>query len=69
MEEKIKNLIENKFNKKIDLTTNLTELAGDSFGKIEMLFSLEEQLGKKIPEHEIIDIETVQDLIEAVARL
>jgi acyl carrier protein len=69
MEEKIKNLIETQFSKKVDLTTNLTELAGDSFGKVEMLFALEEQLGKKIPEQEITDIETVQDLIDAVGRI
>jgi acyl carrier protein len=69
MEEKIKNLIETQFNRKVDLATNLTELAGDSFGKVEMLFALEEQLGKKIPEQEITDIETVQDLIDAVGRI
>ena len=69
MEEKIKNLIENQFNVKVDLTTNLTELAGDSFGKVEMLFALEKELGKRIPEQEIMNIETVQDIIDVVGRI
>jgi acyl carrier protein len=68
MKEKILSLIKEKFNKDIELNSNLTELAGDSFGKIEMLFALEQELGRKIPEQEIIDIETVQDLLDVVEK-
>lgn len=66
MREKLEKILRDKFNiSEIDLDKNLNELAGDSFAKIELLFELEQQMGKKVPEQVVIDIETIGDLLEA----
>jgi acyl carrier protein len=63
MEEKIKNIIFNKFNREVDKNTNLSELVEDSFAKVEMLFAIEEELGKRLTEDEILQIENIGDII------
>ena len=69
MKEKIKNIILEKFNlENINEDTNLSELAEDSFGRIEMLFAIEEAIGKKLTEEEILRIETLGDLFEVVEK-
>lgn len=67
MKEKIKNIISEKFNiANFDESLNLVDLAEDSFGRIEMLFAIEEAIGKKLTEEEIFRIETLGDLYEVV---
>ena len=67
MREKLEKILCDKFNiSEIDLDKNLTELAGDSFAKLEMLFEIEQEIGRKIPEQVIINMETIGDLIEAI---
>jgi acyl carrier protein len=69
MKEKIKNIILEKFNlENINEDTNLSELAEDSFGKVELLFEVEEVIGKKLNEEEILQIETLSDLFEVVEK-
>ena len=63
MEEKIKKIIFDKFKVEVDNNTNLSELIEDSFAKIEMLFEIEQAVGTKLLENDIMDIETVGDLI------
>ena len=67
MREKIKNIISEKFNlENFDESLNLVDLAEDSFGRIEMLFAIEEAIGKKLTEEEVFRIETLGDLYEVV---
>ena len=68
MEEKIKEIIFNKFNREVDKDTDLSELAEDSFARVEMLFLIEEELGKRLSEDEILQIENVGDLIKALQK-
>lgn len=70
MDEEIKNLIKKGFvNMEVDEQTILSHLAEDSFARIEMLMEVEKSTGIRIPEEEILDMETVGDLIAVVRRL
>lgn len=69
MEEIVKKIIKNKFNIDANENTNLSELTEDSFGRIELLFDIEEALKLKIPEGDILDIETFGDLILVLKKL
>jgi acyl carrier protein len=70
MEEEIKSLIRRGFpDKEVDEQTNLSHLALDSFARIEMLMEIEHSIGVIIPEDDILDMETVGDLIATVKRL
>lgn len=69
MREKIKSIISEKFNlENVNENTNLSELAEDSFGKVELLFEIEEIIGKKLNEEEILRVETLSDLFEIVEK-
>lgn len=68
MEEKIKEIIFNKFNREVNKDTDLSELAEDSFARVEMLFLIEEELGKRLSEDEILQIENVGDLIKVLQK-
>lgn len=69
MEEQIKAIIKKKFNVDVNNATNLYEVTQDSFGRIELLFDIEEQLKIKIPENDVLDIETVDDLIFVIKKI
>jgi len=70
MEEEIKNLIRKGFpDKEVDETTSLSYLAQDSFARIEMLMEVEQSIGIRIPEEDILEMDTVGDLIAVVRRL
>jgi len=69
MEETIYKIISEKFNIIPNSETNIAELGQDSFGKVEMLFEIEEKLKVRLPEHEIMDIETVGELLEVIKKL
>lgn len=69
MEECIKKIINQKFNINCNNETSLIVLAEDSFGQIELLMEIEQKLKIKIPEDDILSIETVKDLIEVIKRI
>ena len=70
MEEAINDLIRKEFpGKEVKDNTALSELAHDSFAKIEMLMAIEQSVGVRIPEEDILYMETVGDLIDAVLKL
>ena len=49
-----------------DETAIVDELGVDSFGMVELLFELEDSTGITIPDAEVRDIRTVQDLAKYV---
>ena len=66
MNQKIKDLIINHFGlKELDDDMNLSFLVEDSVGRIELLVLVEEALGKKLKEEQILQVETVGDLVDA----
>lgn len=68
MEETIKKIIYDKFKIQATNSTNLADIVQDSFAKVEMLFEIEEAIGIKIPEQDIMDMETVGDLVAAAKK-
>lgn len=64
-EELIKKIISEKFGTEVCESQFLSDFAEDSFAKIEMLFEIEQALDINIPDQDIIDMETVGDLISA----
>lgn len=70
MEEEIKSLIRKGFpDKEVEEQISLSDLAQDSFARIEMLMDIEQSIGLRIPEEDILEIDTVGDLIAVVRRL
>lgn len=66
MDEIVKEFIAKKFGieqSSINDQTSLGLIAEDSLGKIDLLFDLEDELDVRIPHDQVVDIETVGDLI------
>jgi len=72
LNEEIKKLIAEKFFvdiNSITIETKLSDITEDSIGRIELLFEVENILDKKIPEEDILSMETVADLIRVVNKI
>ena len=66
MDDFIKEFIAKKFNlekSSINDQTSLGLIAEDSLDKIDLLFEIEDEVGVRIPHDQVIDIETIGDLI------
>lgn len=61
----IKKMISERFGTEVCESDLLSDFAEDSFAKVEMLFDIEQALNINIPDEDIIDMETVWDLISA----
>jgi acyl carrier protein len=63
MEQNIKRIIFDKFKLEVKGNTRLSEIAKDSFDRLEMIFETEQDVNIKLTD--ISEIETVDDLIKA----
>jgi acyl carrier protein len=63
VERTIKEMIFDKFKIEATNKTDLAEIVQDSFAKVELLFEIEEALGIKISEEDIMEITTIDDLV------
>lgn len=68
IEEEIKKIVSEKLHVEVDEDTSISAAVEDSFAKVEILFEIEQALGVKIPHQEVIDIETVGDLISSIKK-
>ena len=68
IEEKIKKVILEQLGIAVTKETLLSDIAEDSLSKVDLLFQIEQVLDKNIPQDEVLDLETVGDLVEAMAR-
>jgi len=72
IENKVKKALAEKFDisiEKIKPTSSLKDDLGiDSFGAIELIFEVEEKFGIDIPEQDMADARTVQDIINCIAK-
>jgi acyl carrier protein len=70
-EQIVKEFISNKYKINAQNDTDLTEICEDSFARIELLFDIEKhlKLNRKIPENELLDIETIGDIIHCINKL
>lgn len=69
MEEIIFKIISEKFKINPNSETSISSLAEDSFGKVELLFEIEERLKIRIPESDIMEVETVGELVQIINKL
>lgn len=63
MEQSIKRIIFDKFKLEVKSNTKLSEIAKDSFDRLEMIFEIEQDTNIKL--NDISEIETVYDLVRA----
>jgi acyl carrier protein len=71
-QEEIKKLIAEKFFvdiNSITIETKLSDITEDSIGRIELLFEVEHLLNRKIPEEDVLSMETVADLLHVINKL
>jgi acyl carrier protein len=66
MEQSIKRIIFDKFKLEVNGNTRLSEIAKDSFDRLEMIFETEQDVNIKLTD--ISEIETVGDLIKAFGK-
>jgi acyl carrier protein len=66
MEQNIKRIIFDKFKLEVNGNTRLSQIAKDSFDRLEMIFETEQDVNIKLTD--ISEIETVDDLIKAFER-
>jgi acyl carrier protein len=68
MEDAIKRIVKRKTGKDVEPETNLIEIVEDSLGKVELLAEIEAELKVRIDERDLLDMETVSDLLEVLRR-
>ena len=70
IEEKVKNIIEEKLSVNADQITNdarfAEDLKADSLDTVELVMALEDEFGLDIPDEEADKIKTVQDAIDYI---
>ena len=69
-DHKIRELIAEQLNKKVEDVTDdkeiVKDLGADSLDVIEMLMSLEEEYNITVPEEDVVNIKTVGDIIKLI---
>ncbi|MBO4594142.1 MAG: acyl carrier protein [Clostridia bacterium] len=69
-DNKIRELIAEQLNKKVEDVTDdkeiVKDLGADSLDVIEMLMSLEEEYNITVPEEDVVNIKTVGDIIKLI---
>ncbi len=68
MDEKILEIISNKFQKQVSKQTSLIELAEDSFGLIELVMEIETYFKANLNEDEFLNLENIDDLIQMIRK-
>lgn len=66
IEEKVKEIVLAQLGVVVSKETKLSEIVEDSLSKIDLLFEIETSLDVTIPPDEILDIETIGELVKAI---
>ena len=66
MEDKVIEIIEKRTGRKVTPETIIAEIVEDSLSKIELLAEIEEQLKVRLGEQELLEMETVADLLALI---
>ena len=68
--DKVKELIAKQLDKKVEEITDekeiVKDLGADSLDVIEMLMTLEDEMGITVPEEDAVNIKTVGDIIKLI---
>ncbi|MGL5205812.1 MAG: acyl carrier protein [Metamycoplasmataceae bacterium] len=67
-QEIILNIIKRRTNKKISPSTDIKELGLDSLDLVEVVMEIEQELDIKIPDDELTNIKTIDDLIKIIEK-
>lgn len=62
----ILDFLKKKFGNEVVLETNIYELVQDSISRVELLFEIEQISGIKVSGDDILDAETVGDVIKLI---
>ncbi len=73
MFEKVRSMLAKQLNLQPDKITPesdvVKDLGADSLDVVELLISLEDDYGISIPEDDIVNVKTVQDIVDMIERL
>ena len=73
MFEKVRDMLAKQLNlspEKITLESDVVkDLGADSLDVVELLISLEDDCGISIPEDDIVNVKTVQDIVDMIEKL
>ena len=73
MVEKVRAMLAKQLNLQPDKITPesdvVKDLGADSLDVVELLISLEDDYGISIPEDDIVNVKTVQDIVDMIERL
>lgn len=67
MEDKVFAFLKEKFGREVGPDTEIAELVQDSMSRVELLFEIEQQVGAKLPGEELLDAETVGDVLRLLS--
>lgn len=62
----VKGFISDRFGVEVSDGTSLAELVQDSMERVEVLFELERLAGVRLSEQDVLELETVGDLVKAL---
>lgn len=62
----VKGFISDRFGVEVSDGTLLVELVQDSMERVEVLFELERRAGVRLSEQDVLELETVGDLVKAL---
>ena len=73
MFEKVRDMLAKQLNLKPEQITPqsdvVKDLGADSLDVVELLISLEDEYGISIPEDDIVNVKTVQDIVDMIEKL
>ena len=73
MEQKIKALIAEKLNKKVENINNesrlVEDLGADSLDVVELVMAFEDEFGISLPDEDVAKLKTIQDIITYITNL
>lgn len=73
MFEKVREMLAKQLNLSVDQikpeSDVVKDLGADSLDVVELLISLEDNYGVSIPEDDIVNVKTVQDIVEMIEKL
>ena len=73
MFEKVREMLAKQLNISVDQikpeSDVVKDLGADSLDVVELLISLEDNYGVSIPEDDIVNVKTVQDIVEMIEKL
>lgn len=65
--EEIKKLIKSRFNKDVELTTQLDQTGIDSLDLLDLVVEAEGKYGVTVTDEELVNMKTIEDVVKAIS--